>query len=151
MFGNRPWLVIVILAFVLPAFAGPAADEKALKETLEQKVRVKLLAIEIDQLTAHFEGLVKRELGLQEAIRACTKSGDNRLPEYQEALKLAPNLPDAHFRLGQAYVHQGEKDLGEKEFQIHRQLYEQHLAEVDKQRSEILLFVYSMKGEPARP
>jgi tetratricopeptide (TPR) repeat protein len=73
------------------------------------------------------------------------------VPEYQEALKLAPNLPDAHFRLGQAYVHLGEKGLGEKEFQLHRQLYEQHLAEVDKQRSEILQFVYSMKDDPARP
>ena len=73
------------------------------------------------------------------------------VPEYQEALKLAPNLPDAHFRLGQAYVHLGEKDLGEKEFQIHRQLYEQHLGEVDKQRSEVLQFVYSMKADPAVP
>jgi Tfp pilus assembly protein PilF len=25
--------------------------------------------------------------------------------EYQQALKLSPNLSDAHFRLGQAYVH----------------------------------------------
>ena len=73
------------------------------------------------------------------------------IPEYQEAVKLAPNLADAHFRLGQAYVHHGKKDLGEKEFQLHRQLYEQHLAEVDKQRSEILQFVYSMKDDPARP
>jgi len=73
------------------------------------------------------------------------------IPEYQVAVKLAPNLADAHFRLGQAYVHQGEKDLGEKEFQLHRQLYERHLAEVDKQRSEILQFVYSLKDDPARP
>jgi tetratricopeptide (TPR) repeat protein len=73
------------------------------------------------------------------------------VPEYQEALRLEPNLPDAHFRLGQAYVHLGEKDLGEKEFQLHKQLYEQHLAEVDKQRSEILQFVYSMKANPVRP
>ncbi len=73
------------------------------------------------------------------------------VPEYQEALRRAPNLPDAHFRLGQAYVHLGEKDLGEKEFQLHRQLYERHLAEVDKQRSEIRQFVFSMKGGPARP
>jgi tetratricopeptide (TPR) repeat protein len=73
------------------------------------------------------------------------------VPEYKEALRLSPNVPDAHFRLGQAYVHLGEKDLGEKELQIHRQLYEQHLAEVDKQRTEIQQFVYSMKGTAARP
>ncbi len=73
------------------------------------------------------------------------------VPEYLRALKLSPNLPDAHFRLGQAYVHLGEKDQAEKEFQVHKQLYAQHLAEVDKQRSEIQQFVSSMKGAPAGP
>jgi tetratricopeptide (TPR) repeat protein len=68
------------------------------------------------------------------------------VPEYQEALRLSPNVPDAHFRLGQAYSHVGKKDLAEKEFQLHKQFYEQHLAEDDKRRSEIMQFVYSMKG-----
>jgi Tfp pilus assembly protein PilF len=70
---------------------------------------------------------------------------DAAVPEYQQALRLAPNVPDAHFRLGQAYVHLGKKELADKEFQLHKQLYERHLADVDKQRSEILQFVYSMK------
>jgi tetratricopeptide (TPR) repeat protein len=70
------------------------------------------------------------------------------VPEYQEALRLSPNVPDAHFRLGQAYFHVGNKDLADKEFQVHKQLYEQHLAEIDRQRSEIKQFVYSMKGAP---
>jgi len=69
------------------------------------------------------------------------------VPEYQQTLKLSPNIPDAHFRLGQAYVHLGKQDLAEKEFQLHKQLYERRLAEEDKQRSEILKFVYSMKEE----
>jgi Tfp pilus assembly protein PilF len=67
------------------------------------------------------------------------------VPEYQQALKLSPNIPDAHFRLGQAYVHLGKQELAQNEFQLHKQLYEQHLAEEDKQRSEIFKFVYSMK------
>ena len=107
------------------------------------------------------ESLLKRALALDTSLSEAHLQLANlysqrreyarAIPEYQEALKLAPNQADAHFRLGQAYVHLGEKDLGEKEFQIHRQLYEQHLADVDKQRSEILQFVYSMKGDPAGP
>ena len=69
------------------------------------------------------------------------------VPEYQQAIKLSPKIPDAHFRLGQAYVHLGKQELAEKEFQLHKELYAQHLAEVDNQRSEILQFVYSMKEE----
>jgi tetratricopeptide (TPR) repeat protein len=67
------------------------------------------------------------------------------VPEYEQALRLSPNVPDAHFRLGQAYSHLGKKDLAEEQFQLHKQLYEQRLAEDDKQRSEIKQFVYSMK------
>ncbi|MBZ5668712.1 MAG: tetratricopeptide repeat protein [Acidobacteriia bacterium] len=70
------------------------------------------------------------------------------VPEYQQALRLSPNVPDAHFRLGQAYSRVGKKDLADKEFQVHKQLYEQHLADIDKQRSEIRQFVYSLKGAP---
>jgi len=69
------------------------------------------------------------------------------VPEYQQALKLSPNIPDAHFRLGQAYVHLGKQELAQNEFQLHKQLYQQHLAEEDKQRSEVMKFVYSMKEE----
>lgn len=68
------------------------------------------------------------------------------VPEYLEALRLSPDLPDAHFRLGQAYGRLGEKDLAQREFQLHQKLYEQHLAEVDKRRSEIQQFVYSTKA-----
>ncbi|HEV2348303.1 MAG TPA: tetratricopeptide repeat protein [Terriglobia bacterium] len=67
------------------------------------------------------------------------------VPEYKQALGLSPGLPDAHFRLGQAYIHLGEKDLAQKEFDLHQKLYAQHLVEIDKQRSEIKQFVYSMK------
>jgi formyltetrahydrofolate synthetase len=75
--------------------------------------------------------------------------GDEQLAKLnRESLRLSPNVPDAHFRLGQAYVHLGKKDLADKEFQVLQQLYEQHLAEVDKERSEIQQFVYSMKDAP---
>ena len=71
------------------------------------------------------------------------------VPEYERALKLSPDIPDAHFRLGQAYSHTGRTELAQAQFQLHQKLYEQHLAEIDKQRSEIQQFVYSTKAGSA--
>ncbi|MGB9487728.1 MAG: tetratricopeptide repeat protein [Terriglobia bacterium] len=105
----------------------------------------------------HVEALLKKAIALDPSLADAHLQFGNlysqrrryaeAVPEYQEALRLSPNLYDAHFRLGQAYAHLGKKDLAEKEFQLHKQLYEQHLAEVDKQRSEIQQFVSSMKEE----
>ncbi len=67
------------------------------------------------------------------------------LPEYESALKLNANLPDAHYRLGQAYVHMGQKDRAHEEFDIYQRLRAQHLAEVDKERAEVQQFVYAAK------
>ncbi|HEV2494681.1 MAG TPA: tetratricopeptide repeat protein [Terriglobia bacterium] len=71
------------------------------------------------------------------------------VPEYQRALALDPNVPDAHYRLGQAYVHLDQKELAQKEFQAHKELYEKHLVKIDEQRTKIRQFIYSMKGEHA--
>jgi tetratricopeptide (TPR) repeat protein len=71
------------------------------------------------------------------------------VPEYQRAFQLDPNIPDAHYRLGQAYAHLGQKELAQKEFQVHQVLYQKHLAEVDEQRVKIRQFIYSIKAEHA--
>lgn len=69
------------------------------------------------------------------------------VPEYQRALKLDPKLVDAYYRLGQAYVHLDQKDLAQKEFQIHQQLYQQHLAEWDNEQEQIRKFVYTTRAQ----
>jgi len=71
------------------------------------------------------------------------------IPEYVRALELNPNLPDAHYRLGTDYVHTGQKDRAQNEFDLYQKLRAQHLAEVDKERAEIKQFVYSAKSEPS--
>ncbi len=74
------------------------------------------------------------------------------IPEYERALALDPNLPDAHYRLGTDYVHVGQKDKAQEEFAVYQKLRAQHLAEDDKQRSEVQQFVYSAKAAAgARP
>jgi tetratricopeptide (TPR) repeat protein len=71
------------------------------------------------------------------------------IPEYRQALELNSDLADAHYRLGQAYVRTGQKDLAQAEFDVYQRLRAQHLADLDKQRAEIRQFVYSSKETQA--
>ena len=71
------------------------------------------------------------------------------IPEYVRALELNPNLPDAHYHLGTDYVHIGQKDRAQSEFDAYQKLRAQHMAEVDKERAEVRQFVYSSKTVPS--
>jgi tetratricopeptide (TPR) repeat protein len=71
------------------------------------------------------------------------------IPEYERALDLNPNLPDAHYRLGQDYVHVGHKDRAQGEFEVYQRLRAQHMAEVDKERADVQQFVYSEQATPS--
>jgi tetratricopeptide (TPR) repeat protein len=70
------------------------------------------------------------------------------IPEYLTAQSLNSDLPDLRYRLGQAYVHTGQKDKAQEQFAAYQKLREQHLAEIDRQRAEIRQFVYSAKDSP---
>jgi len=74
---------------------------------------------------------------------------EKSIPEYELALKLDPGLADAHYRLGTDYVHTGQKDRAQKEFEVYQKLRAQHLAEIDKEKAEVQQFVYSSKGGPS--
>lgn len=69
------------------------------------------------------------------------------IPEYQQAIKLDANLVDAYYRLGRAYARLNQNELAQKEFQIHRELYQKHLARWDNEQQEIRHFVYTSRGE----
>ena len=70
------------------------------------------------------------------------------IPQYLRAQALNADLPDIRYRLGQAYVHTGQKDKAQEQFAAYQKLREQHLAEIDRQRAEIRQFVYSAKDTP---
>ena len=74
---------------------------------------------------------------------------EKSIPQYVRALQLDPNLPDAHYRLGQDYVHIGKKDQAQDEFDVYQKQRAEHLAEVDKERAEVQQFVYNAKAVPA--
>jgi len=71
------------------------------------------------------------------------------IPLYERALALNAGLADAHYRLGQAYVHVGRKDEAQQQLAVYQKLRTQHLADLDRQRAEVRQFVYSEKKNDA--
>jgi tetratricopeptide (TPR) repeat protein len=91
--------------------------------------------------------LAEGHLQLANLYSAQNKYAD-AIPEYVRARELNPDLADAYYRLGQAYVRTGQKDRAQEEFQTYQRLREQHLADLDRQRAEIRQFVLSEKDGP---
>jgi tetratricopeptide (TPR) repeat protein len=107
--------------------------------------------LDLGQIETLLKKAIALEPGLAEAhLQLANLCSDQRkyseaIPEYIRARELNPDLADAHYRLAQAYVHVGEKDLAQQEFKVYQQLNEQHLSDVEKQRAEVRQFVYSEK------
>jgi hypothetical protein len=80
-------LVAMTLAAIPPALGAPADPKQTLEETAKVTVRLKLNAIETANLLERYEKLFQREADLTGSVRACAKSGDERQPQYQDALK----------------------------------------------------------------
>lgn len=69
------------------------------------------------------------------------------VPEYQRSLQLDSDLTDAYYRLGQAYVHLGKAELARREFALHQEAYNRHLAASDRERAQIRKFVTSVRSQ----
>lgn len=105
---------------------------------------------------ALIESLLKKSIALDDSLAdAHVQLGNlyadqhdyaKSIPQYERALELEPNLPDAHYRLGTDLVHTGDKDKAQKEFAVYQRLRAEHLAEVQKEHEEVRQFVYSEKA-----
>lgn len=113
--------------------------------------RVENTALDLSQI----EGLLKKAVALDPGyadahqqlgnLYSDEKKYAEAIPEYTQALQHNPDLGDAHYRLGQAYVRTGQKDRAQEQFEIYQKLREQHVAELERQRAEIRQFIYSEK------
>lgn len=99
------------------------------------------------------ESLLRKAIGLDPKLSEAhfqlgnllseqSRYGD-AIPEYLSALRNDSELPDAHYRLAQAYVRTGQKDKAQPELAIYQQQRAQHMAELDRQKAEIRQFVYA--------
>ncbi len=71
------------------------------------------------------------------------------LPEYCEALRLNPDLAEAHFRLGRYYVHAGKSKQAQVELERFKELQAQHQAVFDKELADVQQFVIATQSAPA--
>jgi tetratricopeptide (TPR) repeat protein len=115
-------------------------------------------SLDLSQIEVLLKKAVALDPGLAEAhLQLANLYSDQRkyaesVPEYLRARELNPDLADVHYRLAQAYVRVGEKDLAQDEFKVYQGLRAKHLSDLDRQRAEIRQFVYSEKqGAGTKP
>jgi tetratricopeptide (TPR) repeat protein len=123
--------------YAMSLWKGKRAEDSTLDLHLVESLLQKAIALDNSLPEAHVQ------LG---NLYADQHEYAKSIPLYVRALELNPNLSDAHYRLGQDYVHTGQKDQAQKEFEVYQKLRAQHLAEVDKERAEIQQFVYAEKS-----
>ena len=112
--------------------AGDAASTAQVHALLNKAVRLdpKFAAAYLQLGIVHAE-----QKHLSEAISA-----------YQKALELDPRMPEAHYRLAQAYAGTGEKLKAQKEFELHHQLAKESAEDVERERRQVQQFVIELRG-----
>jgi tetratricopeptide (TPR) repeat protein len=75
------------------------------------------------------------------------------IAEYQEAVRLKPDLAEAHYRLGQVFIRTGQRELGQQQLALYEQLHGKQ--PLQEQRVQGQQFVESIKArestKPAPP
>jgi tetratricopeptide (TPR) repeat protein len=113
--------------------------------------RIEDSSLNMGQIEALLKKAISLDPGFAEAhqqlgnLYSDQKKYAEAIPEYLAALQHNSQMADAHYRLGQAYVHIGQKDRAQEQLQLYQGIREQHLAELDRQRAEIRQFVYSAR------
>lgn len=125
--------------YAMSLWKGKRAQDPGLDLSQIESLLKKAVALDASLAEAHLQ--------LGNAYSDQNKHAD-AIPEYLLALKLNPDLADAYYRLGQAYVRTGEKDRAQAQFEIYQKVRTQHMADLDKQRAEVRQFVYSAKNGP---
>lgn len=127
--------------YAISLWKGKRAQDPAVDFTQIEALLRKAIALDPKLTEAHFQlgNLLSDQTHYAEAI-----------PEYLMALDSDSRIPDAHYRLGQAYVHTGQKDKAQAQLALYQEQRAQHLADLDKQRAEIRQFVYSEENRTSK-
>jgi len=73
------------------------------------------------------------------------------IAHFAEAIHIAPENAEAHFRLSQVYRKQGQAERAKKELQIYQELSKKSAEQVERERHEIPQFVYTLRNRTPSP
>jgi tetratricopeptide (TPR) repeat protein len=117
-------------AMALRKQQGHAADA----QTMEQVKDLLTRAVTLDPKNAD----AYLELG---NLSAGQKQWEQAITYYSNAIQADPELNEAHYRLGVAYAHTGEKAKAQEQFQLHATIAGEQASELERQRKEVKQFV----------
>lgn len=108
------------------------------------------------ELSEQIESLLKTSVSLDRAyadaylqlgiLHANQRKFQEAISNYEEALKVNPNLPGLHYRLGQALARTGDAAHAQEEFVKFERLRQTQVDEANRQHAEIQQFVYTMRN-----
>jgi len=84
------------------------------------------------------------QLGILYAER---KDFRKAIAAYQRAVAVNPHMEQAHYRLAQAYRRIGQNDQAQNELRLYEQVSKEKAAQVERERTEIKQFVYTLRGQ----
>ncbi len=67
---------------------------------------------------------------------------------YQEALKLDPQLEEGHYRLAQAYRQTGKPEQAKEELRLYDLCVKESAKRIEEERHQIRQFVYTLRNSP---
>ena len=70
---------------------------------------------------------------------------------YQHAIQANPRMEQAHYRLAQAYRLSRQSDKAQRELRLYQKLSKEKADEVERERSEVKQFVYTLRGQNSLP
>jgi tetratricopeptide (TPR) repeat protein len=71
------------------------------------------------------------------------------ITDYQQAIQADPQMEQVHYRLAQAYRHVGDVAKSKAELKEYDQAAKKSAQQAERERHEILRFVYTLRDQPA--
>jgi tetratricopeptide (TPR) repeat protein len=83
-------------------------------------------------------------------LSAGQKQWEQAISHYLNAIQADPDLNEAHYRLGVAYVHAGEKAKAQEQFQLHSAIAAEQASEIERQQKAVKQFVVVLPDQKGK-